>query len=137
MDGKAKWMVGALFLGLVPSQALADDDPWFGPDKAKHFGASAVIAVGGYTVGAAVFEDRISAIALGGGLALSAGIGKEVYDAAGYGHASERDLVWDVIGTTTGLGVALAVDWLIRGDLGAVEDGPGAAGTSSGLVLRF
>jgi putative lipoprotein len=68
-------------------------------------------------VGVGVFEKRSSALALGGGVALAAGIGKEVYDATGHGHASERDLVWDVVGTVTGLALAFGVDWLIRGSL--------------------
>lgn len=123
---------------LLSGAASAQEDPWFGPDKAKHFGASAVIAVGGYSLGAAVFEERTSALALGGGLALSAGVGKELYDATGHGMASERDLVWDVAGTVTGLGVAWLFDLLVRGDLDESQE-PAASTTRSarGVVIRF
>lgn len=141
----------ALIAGIVAtslsssSTAWAQEDPWFGPDKAKHFGASAVIAVGGYTLGAAVFEDRTSALALGGGLAITAGVGKELYDAAGYGDPSGRDLVWDVAGTVTGLGVAWLFDMLVRGDLEPTSEQPAASTAATtafstragGLVLRF
>jgi len=127
---------------LLSDTVSAQEDPWFGPDKAKHFGASAAIAVGGYTLGATIFEERTSALALGGGLALSAGVGKELYDAAGHGTASERDLVWDVAGTVTGLGVAWLFDLLVRGDLDEAQEQPAtpaAATTISGrgVVIRF
>ena len=50
---------------------------------------------------------------MGGGLALSAGIAKELWDLSGHGDASWRDLTWDVVGTVTGLAVAAAIDWTI------------------------
>jgi uncharacterized protein YfiM (DUF2279 family) len=78
-----------------------DDDPWFGRDKALHFSFSAVLAGGGYG-GAALLtqsEDRRWRLLAGAGLALGAGIGKELYDLSGHGDASARDLAWDAIGT--------------------------------------
>ena len=45
--------------------------------------------------------------------ALGLGIAKEVWDLSGHGDASWRDLTWDVVGTTTGVLVAYAVDWAI------------------------
>lgn len=111
----------------VSSTARADEDPWLGPDKAAHFGASAVLAAGGYATGAVAFDRRTSALMLGGGVALSAGIGKELYDAAGHGDPSAKDLVWDVAGTATGLTLAWLIDWIARGDL----DEAGSAGPST------
>lgn len=148
LRGKARrFILGATVATALFSSgsAFAQEDPWFGPDKAKHFGASAVLAVGGYTLGAAVFEDRTSALAVGGGIALTAGVGKELYDAAGYGTASGRDLVWDVAGTVTGLGVAWLFDLLVRGDLDTASAQPAASpaeGTTisaraGGVALRF
>lgn len=134
------WMlVACSTASLWSSPVSADEDPWFGPDKAKHFGASATIAAAGYGVGIAVFDDRTSALALGGGLALTAGIGKEVYDATGAGDPSERDLVWDVAGTATGLGVAWLLDLLIRGSGGSATrtSKTSASLTGEGYVVRF
>jgi putative lipoprotein len=95
--------------------APADPDPWFGKDKALHFGASAVIAGGGYAIGAAIFPSRGAALALGGGLALGAGTARELADLAGLGTPSWRDFFWDVAGTIVGLAVAWSVDMLVRG----------------------
>lgn len=99
-----------------PASARGQDrDPWFGRDKLLHFGASATIAGGGYGVGAMTFDARYEAMLLGGGVALSAGVAKEVRDSMGYGDPSWRDLAWDVIGTATGLGIAWGIDLAIRG----------------------
>jgi putative lipoprotein len=96
-----------------PAPALAADD-LFGRDKALHFAASAGIALGGYA-GAAVFTvDRPTRLVTGGGLALAAGIGKEISDRYTGGDPSWRDLGWDVIGTATGLTLAYMIDWGIR-----------------------
>lgn len=131
-----------LYLALVTSATLCtnaawaqDPDPWFGRDKALHFGASATIAAGGYGVGTLVFDTRYGALALGGGLALGAGIGKEALDAAGYGDPSWRDLAWDAVGTAVGLGVAWSLDLLIRGTDSGVKGGGDARG--SVVMIRF
>jgi putative lipoprotein len=100
----------ALSFALAPSAVAADPDPWFGRDKALHFGASSLLAGGGYA-GAAAFSERTGVrVATGASLALSAGIAKEVYDRYGGGDASWRDLTWDVVGTATGLLVAWLLD---------------------------
>lgn len=107
-------------LALVTSAASfahADNDPWFGKDKAAHFGASALISAAGYGVGVAAFGTRIDGLAIGGSTGLTVGLGKEVYDAAGHGTVSGRDFTWDAIGTATGLLLALTVDWLVRGNI--------------------
>jgi putative lipoprotein len=101
-----------LFLAVLwagSADAQVDPDPWFAPDKALHCSVSAGIAGGGYG-GAALFtEDRRLRIAIGAGLALTAGIGKELADLAGLGHPSWRDLAWDVAGT----GIGLILSWLL------------------------
>jgi putative lipoprotein len=85
-------------------------DPWFGRDKALHFSASAALASGGYAAGA-IFSDSVEArLMVGAGLALGAGVGKEVFDRYGGGDPSWRDLTWDVVGTACGLGVAWVFD---------------------------
>jgi len=101
---------------LAPSSARASDaDPWFGHDKVLHFGASAGIAATGYGAGTLAFDARYEALLLGAGLALAAGVGKEAYDAMGYGDPSWRDFAWDVAGTVTGLGAAWGIDLALRG----------------------
>jgi putative lipoprotein len=109
-----------LVAGLVGMTALAgataraaDPDPWFGRDKALHFGATALIASDGYFGTALATDDRPVRLAVGGGLALVAGVGKELWDLSGRGDASWRDLTWDVVGTATGLAVAAAIDWTL------------------------
>jgi putative lipoprotein len=104
----------ALTLLLAPRQARGDDrDPWFGRDKALHFGASALLASGGYAATAFFTEDRRVRLAVGGGFAFSLGVAKELWDLSGHGDASWRDLTWDAVGTVTGLAVATAIDWTI------------------------
>lgn len=96
-------------LGLAASAHATDRDPWFGRDKALHFGASSLIACGGYATAAQLTDDTRLRLGVGAGVALSAGIAKEVYDKYSGGDASLRDLTWDVVGTATGL----VLSWLI------------------------
>jgi putative lipoprotein len=99
---------------LSVAEARAEDpDPWFGHDKALHFGACAIIASGGYGATALVTDDWRARLGVGAGLALGAGAAKELWDLSGHGDASVRDLTWDAIGTAAGLAVAAAIDWTI------------------------
>jgi putative lipoprotein len=105
-----------LLAATVPARRAraADPDPWFGRDKALHFGASALLASGGYGATALVADDRRVRLAVGGGFAFSLGVAKELWDLSGHGDASWRDLTWDAVGTVAGLAVAAAVDWTIQ-----------------------
>jgi uncharacterized protein YfiM (DUF2279 family) len=94
-------------------QAAADPDPWFGRDKALHFAASASIAVLAYGGTSLATDDRPTRIVVSASVALGAGILKELWDLSGHGDASWRDLTWDVVGTTTGVLCAYALDWAI------------------------
>ena len=105
----------ALSVSLLAGARPARADDWWGRDKALHFGVSAGLAAGGYTVGAAAFDARWKALALGGGVSAAAGIGKEALDLTGYGDPSWKDLTWDAIGIVTGLALAWTVDALVRG----------------------
>lgn len=112
-------------LMLMPASARADErDPWLGRDKALHFSASAVIAGGAYGGSALFTDDRATRAALGVGVGLAAGIAKEVYDMTGRGDPSWRDLTWDAIGVTMGVGVSLLIDWAIRGNIGQDTTAP-------------
>lgn len=89
-------------------------DSWLGVDKGKHFGASAVLATGGYAASMLVTQEPWQRAALGGGFALTLGVAKEAYDATGQGDPSLRDLTWDVIGCVFGAGVSLLIDYALR-----------------------
>lgn len=99
----------------APRAFSAEPDPWFGRDKALHFGASAIIAGAGYGAAAAATETRPPRLLIGGGVGLAAGIGKELLDVTGSGDASFRDLTWDVVGTATGICVAWLFNRLLFG----------------------
>jgi putative lipoprotein len=90
-----------------------DPDPWFGRDKALHFAASASIAVAAYGGTSLATDDRPTRVVVSASVALGAGILKELWDLSGHGDASWRDLTWDVVGTTTGVLFAYAIDWAI------------------------
>jgi uncharacterized protein YfiM (DUF2279 family) len=101
----------ALVFVLVTGTARAQHrEGWFGADKALHVSASALVAGGGYALGAWAFEARGPRVLLGMGLGLAAGVGKEVVDLVGFGDPSWRDLVWDVFGVGVGIAVAYLVD---------------------------
>ena len=103
---------------LLPRVAAAepDPDPWFGKDKALHFGVSAGLASGGYGLASVAYDDRLPRFLWGGGAALAIGATKEGADSLGYGQASWRDFTWDVIGVAVGLGIAWLIDVSIEKD---------------------
>jgi putative lipoprotein len=97
------------------AQPSPDPDPWFGTDKALHFGAGLGFSAVGYGIGAWALDDRWAGVALGTGLALGVGTAKEGLDAAGLGSPSWRDFVWVAVGTALGLGVSVTFDAALRG----------------------
>jgi putative lipoprotein len=100
----------AAFLAARPAASAAEPDPWFGRDKVMHLSVSFALAGIGYADTTA-FSNRASVRALSGaGIALSAGIAKEIYDRYGGRGLSWRDLAWDAVGTATGTLVAWLVD---------------------------
>ncbi|WP_164021247.1 YfiM family protein [Pyxidicoccus trucidator] len=108
-------LVLLLILSGFPSLGASGDE-WLGEDKAKHFAACTVLAAGGYGAGALVFEAPAARWLTGAGLAMGAGLGKELYDSRSGGTGfSTKDLVWDAAGTATGLGLAFLVDHFIFG----------------------
>jgi putative lipoprotein len=110
--------VAAAVAGFSSTVRAADPDPWFGPDKALHFGISAGLAGGGYALSALVLEKPWQRAATGAGFSLALGAGKELYDLSGHGDASWKDFTWDVAGTAVGVGIALLVDVAIASSSG-------------------
>ena len=47
----------ALSFAIAPRARAADRDPWFGPDKALHFGACFILSNGGYAGGDPSWRD--------------------------------------------------------------------------------
>lgn len=113
MIARTVLVLGLSCSGAASAQNTPDPDPWFGPDKALHFTFSAGIAAVGYGGTALFTEDRGVRLAVGAGLALTAGIGKELLDLAGLGHPSWRDFAWDCAGTAVGVVLSWIVDVFI------------------------
>jgi putative lipoprotein len=123
----------ALALSLASRPAAASDpDPWFGPDKALHFGVSLGLAAGGYAASSPWLDSPGERALAGGAFSLTLGAGKELWDLAGHGDPSWRDFTWDVLGTAAGVALALGVDALVR----TGKDAP-AQHTAQGLVFHF
>jgi putative lipoprotein len=98
-----------LVIGLERT-AQAQSDPWFGRDKALHFGVSAALAAGGYAASSPWLDSRAERALVGGGFSLTLGASKELWDLAGHGDPSWRDFTWDVVGTAVGVALALGID---------------------------
>ncbi|MFY0524646.1 hypothetical protein ACN28I_16270 [Archangium gephyra] len=117
--------------GAEPGRASGDD--WFGQDKALHYSLSVGLAGAGYAGGALLFEAPEARWLSGAGVALGAGVAKEIYDAGRGTHFSFKDLTWDVLGTATGLGLSWAVDRLFfQRDAGAPASQADRAGLPGG-----
>jgi putative lipoprotein len=112
--------------------AAAEPDPWFGPDKALHFGVSAGLAAGGYAALSPWLDSRAERAVGGAAFSLTLGAGKELWDLTGHGDPSWRDFTWDVLGTAAGVALALGVDALVSRN----KDAP-AERVAQGLVFHF
>ncbi len=99
----------------APAQS-AEQDPWFGRDKALHFGVSVALGAGGYALSIPILDRRWQRALAGASISLTAGAGKELYDATGAGNASWKDFTWDVAGTAVGVGIAWLIDALVSDD---------------------
>jgi uncharacterized protein YfiM (DUF2279 family) len=118
-------LVVALAVGAVSPALAAAPDPWWAPDKALHFAAGSSVAMFGYTAAAEDTGDRRVRLLVGAALSLTVGAAKELMDLAGYGTPSWKDFAWDAIGCVVGLGLALAIDYLIERFSPAQNGSPG------------
>lgn len=121
-----------LCLSIPPAARAQSGDEWLGPDKARHFGACFVLSGVGYGGGALLFEAPEARWLTGAGLAMGAGVGKELYDSHRGGLFSLKDLAWDAVGTASGLAVSYLVDRLVFG-----RPGPGEPQGASGGVASW
>ena len=99
-------LLAALLLGLAVTVGSADgqaparhSDPFFGPDKVKHFFIAGFIESMTFAGLEAAGANRSTSRAGGVSAALAASFGREVHDRRTKGHFSIRDLAWDVLGT--------------------------------------
>lgn len=115
-------LVLCLLCGATTAQAQAggSGDSWWGADKALHFSFSAAISVGGYALAVPIWDEPLPRAVFAASLGLGAGVAKELYDLAGYGDPSYRDLAWDVIGVAFGTALALLIDLWLRDDASTV-----------------
>ncbi len=121
----------ALLLG-CGSASASDSDPWFGPDKALHFGFSAALAAGGYAASSAWLDTRTARALAGGGFSFTLGAGKELYDLSGRGDPSFRDLTWDLVGAAVGVALAASLDALTSS-----KREPQPRASAHGLLFHF
>jgi hypothetical protein len=101
----------ALSLAAGPLDTVTD---LHGSDKVLHAGVCGAITLAGYGAMAALDAPLAARIGAGAGAAIVAGLAKEGADAAGFGTPSLGDLAFDALGIGAGIGVALAVDAVVR-----------------------
>ena len=117
-------------LALAPKPARAESSGALGADKPLHLAVGGAVAMFGYALAAQILDGPGPRSAIGGGLALAAGVGKEVWDLLGEGTAEWLDLAFGVLGAGLGLLVAVAVDLAFehrrrqRRTLAALAQGP-------------
>lgn len=93
-------MIAALALAILVD-STPPKQPWFGPDKVKHFFMSALVQSVGFSAARAAGLDRQGAQIAGAGAVAVVGAGKEVRDRKQGGRFSTTDLVWDVAGAAS------------------------------------
>jgi putative lipoprotein len=92
--------------------SASEADPWFGPDKALHFGFSVALSAAGYAASSVFLDSRTERALAGGAFSLTLGAGKELWDMSGHGDPSWRDFTWDVVGSAVGVALAAGIDAL-------------------------
>ena len=73
-----------------------------------------MLAAATYTLTVTFDVDEPARVAWSFGVPLTLGFGKEAFDAARGSYPSHADLVWDVVGTSAGFGIAWLVHQAVR-----------------------
>lgn len=123
--------LGVIAANSKPAKA---DDPFWGQDKATHLTVSTVLAIGGYAMASEPVNEPWQRTLVAMGFSLSAGLAKEVADAAGLGKFSGADLFWDAVGATAGALIGLAVDYSVP-KLAPVDEPPDKAEITTHRLL--
>jgi uncharacterized protein YfiM (DUF2279 family) len=100
----------ALSLGAMQSPAAHAADAWWAADKARHYQVSAGLAAGTYIAIRPIADRPERRALLAFSLAVSAGAAKELWDAAGDGVPSLKDMAWNAAGALTGALLAWLLD---------------------------
>jgi putative lipoprotein len=114
MIARVSTAAAGVILFFLPCSAAADG-PIVARDKVDHLVVSTAISTETYVIAVNHVPARWQALAIGAGVSLAAGAGKEAWDALGHGDPSWGDFAWDVAGTATGLVLAWGLDLLLRG----------------------
>jgi uncharacterized protein YfiM (DUF2279 family) len=77
---------------------VARRDPWFGPDKVKHFFVSAFLQSVTYSALRAADGGHRASLAGATVATVGFGLGKELHDRRTVGEFSVRDLIWNGAG---------------------------------------
>jgi putative lipoprotein len=107
MTSAFKAIAAVIILLVLSSGAFAGDkgnDKWFAADKLKHFGFSAFLSGGTYTVARRHFDySRNESFAVSIGLTVSLGGAKEIIDSKRPNQTSSyKDFIWDIAGAAVG-----------------------------------
>lgn len=104
------FVVMSTMVALAATETQAQQDPWFGRDKALHFVAGAAFAAGGYALGSVASDRRDRRIVFGISLGIGAGAAKELRDRKAAGDPSWRDFAWTAAGAVAGVGASWLID---------------------------
>ena len=102
----------ALLTLLLSASALADD--WFGEDKVLHWGAMTIVSGAGYGMSATILDEPWQRGLAGFSAGILVGSLKELADHLNDGVASWQDMAWNGLGSLTGAGLGVAIDYLVR-----------------------
>jgi putative lipoprotein len=114
MTSVSKFVSAVVVLLILSSCAVAGDagnDKWFAADKLKHFGYSAFLSGGAYTVARKHFDySPDESFAVGIGITISLGGAKEIIDSKTPNQTSSyKDFIWDVAGAAVGALLASSI----------------------------
>jgi uncharacterized protein YfiM (DUF2279 family) len=119
---KSAAVMVALVIAGASADSRADDDPWWGTDKALHLTVGHGLGAAGYG-GLWLLSDDEPAVklALATFAASLPGIAKEIYDDGQPGNRfSAKDLLWTEVGVLSGVLTVWLIERLTRSRSGVV-----------------